>query len=154
VIAFEESAFRFEFGDAWRHVKRWDTQPAFLNGIQGVNGILDGRAEGTKAVDFVGVRTDDVWLFEVKDFRNRPAQWQKRIDELPLEMALKARDTIAGIVGARQAVTNGIKMQNDVLMKQLRQKLKWLTRRVYIVDPMLPSEVAKLPEIVIASLAQ
>jgi hypothetical protein len=187
VISLDESAFRLEFGAAWRHVKRWDEQPEFKNGIRGVNGELDGRPEGTKAVDFVGVRAGDVWLFEIKDFRNRPAQWQKRIDEIPLEMALKARDTIAGVVGSRhrgsaawamdavatfaaapitvvvllarpvhsrRPPTSVLKTQNDVLMKQIKQKLAWLTRSVYVVDPMLPEEVAKLPEIVIASLAQ
>ena len=189
MIALEESDFRFELGDSWRYVERWDRRPEFIKGIQRVNGTLDGRTEGTKAVDFVGVRAGDVWLFEVKDFRNRTPDWEKRFREIPLEISLKVRDTIAGILGShhrnaaaawahdaveklatltpmtivviiarpahwRREPTAQLKMQNNVLMKEIKRMLAWLTRRVYVIDPMSTSDVGALPEVVVSSLTQ
>jgi hypothetical protein len=98
--SIDESSFRFTFGASWRQVTQWDGCPEFSQGIRLVQGTLDGRNEGTKAVDFIGLRNDDIWLFEVKDFRNRSTAWEHRIGELPLELALKVRDTLAGIVGS------------------------------------------------------
>ena len=82
------------------HVVRWDQSPEFLGGIRVVQGTLDGRDEGTKAADVVGVRDRDIWVFEIKDFRNRLDEWEKRSKELPLEIALKVRDTLAGVIGS------------------------------------------------------
>ena len=51
-------------------------------------------------MDLVGVRDDVPYLFEVKDFRGFAIPNKARqLVELPLEMGLKARDTIAGLLG-------------------------------------------------------
>lgn len=52
---------------------------------------------GTKAVDCVYAAADTAWLIELKDYRIHPRT--KAID-LPLEVALKVRDTLAGLVSA------------------------------------------------------
>lgn len=81
-------------------VAKWDDARAYLNGIAKLNGRLDDRAEGTKAIDVVGLRGRVPFLFEVKDFRGVAIENQKRqLHELPLEVGLKARDTVAGVVG-------------------------------------------------------
>lgn len=53
---------------------------------------------GSKAVDFVCRDGDVTWLIEVKDFRQH--RRVKTVD-LPDEIALKVRDTIAGLVSAK-----------------------------------------------------
>ncbi|BCX80579.1 hypothetical protein MIT9_P0153 [Methylomarinovum caldicuralii] len=53
---------------------------------------------GNKAVDFIFVDGDETWLIEVKDYRRHPTI--KTID-LADEIALKVRDTLAGIVAAK-----------------------------------------------------
>ncbi len=102
----EEGKISFEFGERWE-VEKWDTHKAYLGGINKLNGELtesDGttRSEGTKAVDFVGVLDEGKLYFcEVKDFRGHRVENKKRqIRELPLEIGLKVRDTLAGLTGA------------------------------------------------------
>jgi len=57
--------------------------------------------EGTKAVDFVGVRGGSLFFFEVKDFRGyRIENTRRQREELPLEIGLKVRDSLAGVAGA------------------------------------------------------
>lgn len=53
---------------------------------------------GTKAVDMVYATADTAWLIEVKDYRVNPRT--KAID-LADEVALKVRDTLAGLISAR-----------------------------------------------------
>lgn len=52
----------------------------------------------SKAVDFLVSKDGDIWLIEVKDFRQH--RRSKAID-LADEIALKVRDTMAGLVSAR-----------------------------------------------------
>lgn len=102
----DEGKTSFEFGERWA-VEKWDTHKACLGGINKLNGELtgsDGTAqfEGTKAVDFVGVLDGEkLYFVEVKDFRAHRVENKKRqIHELPLEIGLKVRDTLAGLTGA------------------------------------------------------
>lgn len=57
-----------------------------------------GACGGSKAVDFLVAKNDQIWLIEVKDFRQHPRT--KAID-LADEVALKVRDTMAGLVSAK-----------------------------------------------------
>lgn len=58
---------------------------------------------GTKAVDFLYVAEQTAWLIEVKDYRVHPRT--KTLD-LAAEVALKVRDTLAGLVSAQCAANN------------------------------------------------
>lgn len=90
---------RFTFDDSWS-VAKWDESRGFQEGLYKLNGSLDGRDEGSKAMDVIGLRGDVPYLFEVKDFRGFAIENKHRqLSELPLEIGLKARDTIAGLVG-------------------------------------------------------
>jgi hypothetical protein len=189
-VSVEESGFRFTQGASWAYFECWDEHRGFTGktgGIEALNGELDGRPEGTKAVDFVGVRDRDLWLFEVKDFRNRPVEYKKRLGELPLEVALKVRDTIAGLVAChRQDVEPWIaasvkmladrraeltvvawiarpgpwrslpdgkrKVHENVLMKGTRQRLQWLTRRVFVLD--CEDQGRDVPDLIVTPLPQ
>ena len=90
---------RFEFDDSWS-VAKWDDSRWYLEGISKLTGQLDDRPEGTKAVDAIGLRDEIPYLFEVKDFRGFAIENKKRqLHELPLEVGLKTRDTVAGLFG-------------------------------------------------------
>lgn len=52
---------------------------------------------GTKAVDFVCLDGDQLWLIEVKDYRRHR---RTKLIELGDEIAIKVRDTLAGLVAA------------------------------------------------------
>ncbi len=106
-IAFIEENIRFEFDPGAWVVEKWDNSPMFLHNIRKLNGELSDPKdltrkipEGTKAVDFVGVHDGALYLFEVKDFRGyQAANAYRQEKELPLEIGLKVRDTLAGILG-------------------------------------------------------
>jgi hypothetical protein len=103
----EVDGIRFDFDDSWQ-VEKWDDSSWYRRGIQllqgelteDVQGELRRRSEGTKAVDLLGLREDVPYLIEVKDFRGFSIEnKQRQLRELPLEIGLKARDTIAGVAG-------------------------------------------------------
>ena len=52
---------------------------------------------GTKAVDFVCLDGDQLWLIEVKDYRHHR---RTKLVDLGDEVAAKVRDTLAGLVAA------------------------------------------------------
>jgi hypothetical protein len=162
---------QFDFEGSWR-VEKWDDSPWYRDSIQRLQGDLDGRHEGTKAVDLLGLQEEVPYLIEVKDFRGFTIENKRRqIRELPLEIGLKARDTLAGVAGlvslgnppelpARwlRAVRDRARSVHvvawiaedstrsmrpvdqraraEVRLSGLKQKLAWLTRRVWVCDPL------------------
>lgn len=92
----EESRLRFEFGDEWSLVFKWDDHDAHVHGLRKFN--------GTKAVDFVGlhVHGDEPWFIEVKNFSKYRIENKRRLDsgELFKEVAAKVRASIASLVWA------------------------------------------------------
>lgn len=107
-IEFEEGGLLLRFpANAWQ-VLKWDDDELFCERIAKLNGELSDTAkgttipEGTKAVDFVALHpSHGLYLIELKDFRGHAAANKHRHErELPLEIGLKVRDTIAGLVGA------------------------------------------------------
>ena len=86
-----EKSTTFEFDDSWA-VLKYDQHPHYRKHLS--------KIEGTKAVDLVGVQNrNSLFLIEIKDFRHYPIPGERR-DNLPTDVAAKARDTIAGLVGA------------------------------------------------------
>jgi len=91
---YKENHLRFEFGPQWI-VEKYDDHRDYREKA--------ARLSGTKAVDFVGVYANaEGFVIEVKDFRGFRLQNKKRLTsgELAEEVALKVRDTLAGLVGA------------------------------------------------------
>lgn len=177
----EEGKLAFEFGERWR-VEKWDFCAVYLDGIQKLHGeLLDEsetvRGEGTKAVDFVGVLdAEKLYLCEVKDFRAHRVENQKRQRrDLPLEIGLKVRDTLAGLVGAyvKQGGPEWVELcgkaltarkhqvhvvvwiaedamrpgepdrmragRDSVRLLEIKRSLRWLTSRVRVENPLVPS---------------
>lgn len=92
-IEHDEGDLRFAFDGEWK-VLKWDAHPAYLGGLQ--------QIQGTKAVDFVGLYIGDPWFVEVKDFRSYRIKNKNRLTsgELAREVACKVRDTLASMIWA------------------------------------------------------
>ncbi len=76
---------------------------------------------GTKAVDMLYAAADTAWLIEVKDYRVNPRT--KAID-LAEEVALKVRDTLAGLVSARLHANDADeKYVADVVLRKRRMRV-------------------------------
>lgn len=83
---------------------KWDAKGSFYcNKFQGVH---------AKAVDFVGVANNELWLVEAKDFAIEPRDPEKA--PLHEEFAYKVRDTLAGLVAASVAADD----PNEVRLAQ------------------------------------
>ena len=91
--SFDEGGLRFVFGDAWQ-VEKYDEHRDYREKV--------GRLPGSKAVDFVGILdSHDCYLIEVKDFRGHQAAMRQQLSgDLEKTVALKVRDSIAGLIGA------------------------------------------------------
>ncbi len=90
---FDEGNLHFSFDDTWQVIKYDDTE-LYREGV--------GRLQGTKAIDFLGLRENDLFLIEAKDFRGYRIENQKRVfsGDLAIEIGQKVRDTVAGLLGA------------------------------------------------------
>ena len=104
----DEGGLRFTFGDGWL-VERYDGHPDYRNGIEKLKHPTHGGEKDTTAIDFIGIVEQSLFFIEVKDFREHRIETKSRVGEdLAREVAFKARDTIAGIVGAsRMSATPG-----------------------------------------------
>ena len=72
---------------------------------------------GTKAVDFLHVDDQITWLIEVKDYRANPRTKSVDIGD---EIALKVRDTLAGLVASKFNATEAI--EKDGAKKSLQRR--------------------------------
>ncbi|HNX78023.1 MAG TPA: hypothetical protein PLM07_19735 [Candidatus Rifleibacterium sp.] len=89
----QEGRLLFEFPDGW-DVSKYDQWSFYKNRFKDC-------CNGNKGVDFLACSSDNcLWLIEVKDYRS-----DRRTKEIYLwdEVALKTRDTLAGLVAAKMA---------------------------------------------------
>ena len=88
---FQEGTLKFSF-DAGVIASKYDSWSFYRNQFQ--NGcFLDN-----KAVDFVCRAADTLWLIEAKDYRMHP---RTKTTNLVDEIAMKVRDTLAGLAAAQ-----------------------------------------------------
>ncbi len=158
-----EGNLEFAFGGSWT-VMKYDEAGRFYKTKVGRN------VSPTKAVDFLCVPQGNqpLLLMEAKDF-SLGVRSQEKFNNVPMAVAIKARDTVAGIVGGshfasdvgdRTFFTNSrrkldvpprfvfffsdlgtplrrdprrAKQARDVLLKQLKRHLSWLTRDIDVV---------------------
>lgn len=95
---------------------------------------FEKSCNGNKAVDIIFVDDSETWLIEVKDYRYYPRT--KSID-LAEEVALKVRDTLAGIVAAKLNA-------NDAAEKQLARCALQKTRLRVVLHLEQPTNSSKL----------
>ena len=86
-----EGALAFDFPAQWV-ASKYDAWKFYLNQFQSVCG-------SAKAVDIIAIHVNQrLWLIEIKDYRAEPRQ---KAIELAEEVALKVRDTLAGLMAAQ-----------------------------------------------------
>ena len=110
-----EDKLRFDFPGGWE-ATQYDNWAFYRNQFQ-------DSCYGNKAVDFLAYQPheDPLWLIEVKDYR-----MHRRTKPIPIweEMALKARDTLAGIVATH---ANGSDPERSWAGRSLRKpKLRFI----------------------------
>lgn len=94
---------------------------------------------GTKAVDFVCLDQQCTWLIEVKDYR---ANRRSKPSELGDEVAIKVRDTLAGLFAASCNAND----QDERLFAKKAVKNKRLRVVLHIEQPAKPSKL--FPQVV------
>lgn len=157
-----EGRLDFDFGVSWT-VLKYDENGGFYK-----TRIMP-NIEPTKGVDFLCCTAHEpLLLMEAKDFSlGRPHR--EKFDQVPMVVAIKARDTVAGIVGGSNCATDDgdraffansrrkleapprvvfffsdldtpmrrhpkrARNQRDVLLKQLKRHLSWLTKDIVVV---------------------
>ncbi len=93
--------------------------------------------EGSKAVDFLVSKNGEVWLIEVKDFRQH--RRSKKID-LAVEVERKVRDTMAGLVSAKfLANDTGEKAASTSALSSTKLRVA-----LHLEQPTNPSRLAPL----------
>jgi hypothetical protein len=104
MIEFIEDNLVFKFDEtAWSHLifydQRDETKRPVLPELEKIN-----KATGARSVEFLGIFQSERLVFiEVKDFRGHRIENKDRLERkdepLEKEIAMKVKDTIAGIVG-------------------------------------------------------
>lgn len=112
---------RFEFGDEWSIAFKYDDTNFHQKEAVKLQGTIDKVVHSTKAVDVIGLhQVSGLLLLEAKDFRGHRIANKPRIEgEVSVEVAVKARDTVAALVGAaRKPVTE---FASDALADALKR---------------------------------
>lgn len=123
----KEGRLSFKFPSDWEVTKldEWTFYRAQFAGCCG----------GAKAVDILAIHRKTAWLIEVKDYRIYP---RTKIVELPMEVAVKVRDSLSLLVAASLPHNNHAEER-----RLARQALRVDTVRVvlHIEQPQTPSKL-------------
>ena len=133
---------QFEFGDSWTVAFKYDDSNYYRRkrGPQALQGVIEGKSQSTRAMDVVAFHSEaGLLLLEAKDFRGHRIENQDRITtgELVLEVALKARDTVAGLVGAARC---GETEFNSTALYQALKKAKSVSVVLWVEDDLQRDE--------------
>ncbi|MCO6491390.1 MAG: hypothetical protein J5I98_23435 [Phaeodactylibacter sp.] len=117
-MEFIESGLHFRFDGEWA-IKKYDAH-RFYQGLSG---------SGLKGVDFLGIRGEELFLFEIKNFRRR-REWQA---ENPLEAILARPEEFVETVACKVEDTL---LAVDAIWQYYNRK--WLFRRLLPAFRLLP----------------
>ena len=109
-MTLTEGSLTFSFSASCTAV-RYDTWAFYQNQFQ--------KIPGTKAVDYLCINGSQTWLIEVKDYRSHPRTKPTSICD---EVALKVRDTLAGLAAAR--VNANVPLEKQAATRALRSN-RW-----------------------------
>jgi hypothetical protein len=109
-VVLSEGSLKFKFLDV-DFVTRYDAWQHYRNQFQNICG-------GAKAIDFIAIKEKTVWLIEVKDYRVYP---RTKSTELSNEIAMKVRDTLAGLVSTCYHGNNSEEAQQSKLALQQKK---------------------------------
>lgn len=116
-----EGQLEFEFQAGWKAIK-WDDDVAYRDGL--------ARCSDAKAIDLLATNGDGVpHLIEVKDPRGHWTEYRHATptDELAELVAAKVRDTIAGLVYAKDRVAT------DHVLVHLKSLVQGRTSRPWVI---------------------
>ena len=93
-MKIREGGLEFDFDDESWKVFKFDEHPYYRDQME--------KLDETKAIDFVGIHANELFLIEVKDFRGHRIESKDRLSggKLQIEIAQKVRDSLACIIGA------------------------------------------------------
>ncbi len=100
----KEGNLLFDFRDPWV-VLKYDEHPCYRSGIEKLKDRVAGShgrddCRRSTAVDAVAAKAKLLVFLEIKDFRGHRIETKHRVgDELALEVGVKVRDSLAGLVG-------------------------------------------------------
>jgi hypothetical protein len=160
--AIVEGNLEFTFGNSW-DVLKYDEAGGFYKTK------MEKNVKPTKGVDFLCIsQNQPLLIMEAKDFSLGVPQSEK-FNNVPMAVAIKARDTIAGIIGGSHCASSQgdrsfftrswqqmgtsprvvfffsdlgtparrhpqrARNARDVLLKELKRHLSWLTRDIAVV---------------------
>ncbi len=156
-----EGNLEFTFNSSW-NVCKYDKKGSYYRTL------VEKNISQTRAVDFLCLcQNSPLLMLEVKDFSLSVPKMAK-YENIPMYVAMKVRDTIAGIIGGSHFAANNeqtffkksyqkilnpprviyffedlstparrpperLENKRDVLLKELKQHLRWLTRDIVVV---------------------
>ncbi len=93
-----EKQIKYVFGDSWR-IFKYDEHPFYTGRLVPLAGKVKKKTVSTTGIDLAGSCGNRLFLVEIKDFAGFPRE-RARITsgELALEIAIKVRDSIAGLI--------------------------------------------------------
>ena len=107
-----EGALTFSFPNSCR-ASKYDDWSFYRNQFQPV-------ANGCKAIDIICVEDNVSWLIEVKDYRHHR---RTKAIEIADELAIKVRDTLAGVALAAKVANDAAECQHA--RQSLANKRRW-----------------------------
>lgn len=122
----DEGKLRFSFPDNTL-ASKYDDWSFYRNQFNSAFG-------GTKAIDLIYVDGDQTWLIEIKDYRTHR---RTKAVEMGYEIALKVRDTLAGLAAARCCA-------NDSDEKEIAKKALKTNRIRVVLHLEQPPKISKL----------
>lgn len=123
---FHEGRLTFTFPDPLE-AAQYDSWAFYRNQFNSAFG-------GTKAIDFICIDNDKTWLIEVKDYR---ANRRTKAIDLADEVALKVRDTLAGLAAAKSNANN----QSERACARKALKKNRLRVVLHLEQPRKPSKL-------------
>ncbi len=116
-----KDGFIFEVDNTWE-IFDYEKSAFYTNLCKSLQGKdLEENNIGTKCIDLILKGNKKIFLIEIKDFRGNIAGLRKRIknENLLSDIALKVRDTIAGLYGAYKRNENELSnISNTIFQKE------------------------------------
>lgn len=91
-VVLKEGPLKFTFQNV-NFVERYENWGHYIDKFQNACG-------GSKAVDFVVVQGQNLWLIEVKNYRQSDETERPELEKLSKKIALKVKHTLAGLAHA------------------------------------------------------
>ncbi len=99
MTVIREGNLEFSFGNSW-DVCKYDGNGSYYKTL------MEKNVKPTKAVDFLCFcSAHRLFMLEVKDF-SLGVPNREKFENIPMSVAIKARDTIAGIIGGSHCASN------------------------------------------------